>query len=129
MSKSAGVAVFHGNNILLAKRIEFYKGELCSLPGYWAVFAGSIEENETPEDAAERELFEEAKLTIENPLELIGQIQDFTLYGTSFNELVYPDLNFEHTEYGWFDLDALDSFPYKIDEKLVDLILKYKNIV
>lgn len=129
MSKSAGVAVFYGNNILLAKRIEFYKGELCSLPGYWAVFAGSIEENETPEDAAERELFEESKLTIENPLELIGQIQDFTLYGTSFNELVYPDLNFEHTEYGWFDLDTLDSFPYKIDEKLVDLILKYKNIV
>jgi 8-oxo-dGTP pyrophosphatase MutT (NUDIX family) len=129
MSKYAGVAIFHKENILLAKRIEFYKGELCSLPGYWAVFAGSIEDGESPEDAAERELFEESQLTIENPLELIGEIEDFKLFGTNFDDLVYPELNFEHTEYGWFKIDALHSFPYKIDEKLVDLVLKYKNIV
>lgn len=129
MSISAGIAVFNNNNILLAKRIEFYKGELCSLPGYWAIFAGAIEEGETAEEAAERELFEEANLTIENPIELIGEIEDFIVFGTSFDNLVYPDLNFEHTEYGWFDINTLRSFPYKIDEKLVDLILKYKNIV
>ena len=129
MNKSAGVAIFHKNNILLAKRIEFYKGELCSLPGYWAVFSGTIEDGESAEDAVERELFEESQLTIEKPLELIGEIGDFTLFGTSFDDLVYPELNFEHTEYGWFDVNLLHSFPYKIDEKLVDLILKYKNIV
>ena len=129
MTKSAGIAVFNNNNILLAKRIEFYKGELCILPGYWAIFAGAIEEGETPAEAAERELFEEANLTIENPIELIGEIDDFIVFGTHFDELVYPDLNFEHTEYGWFDINTLHAFPYKIDEKLVNLILKYKNIV
>lgn len=129
MSKYAGVAVMSNNNILLARRIEFYKGDIVPYGGYWSVFAGAIEEGESPEDAAERELFEEAKITIENPLVLIDTIDDFSLFATEFDQIVYPELNFEHTEYGWFKIDILQSFPYKIDNKIVDLILKYKNIV
>jgi len=129
MSKYAGIVVFNGNNVLLAKRIEFYKGDVVSYGGYWSMFGGLVEEGESLEDAAERELFEEAELTIENPLVFIGELGDLTLFATEYDELVNPNLNFEHTEYGWFDVDLLNSFPYKIDEKFVNLILKYKKIV
>lgn len=129
MSKYAGVAVMSNNNILLARRIEFYKGNPIPYGGYWSVFSGTIEEEESAEDAAERELFEEAKITIENPLVLIDTIDDFSLFVTEFDEIIYPELNFEHTEYGWFKINMLKSFPYQIDDKIVDLILKYKNIV
>lgn len=129
MSKYAGVAVLSNNNILLARRIEFYKGNIVPYGGYWSVFAGAIEEGESPEDTAERELFEEAKITIENPLVLVDTIDDFSLFATEFDNIIHPELNFEHTEYGWFKIDSLKSFPYQIDEKIVDLILKYKKIV
>ena len=71
----------------------------------------------------------ESELTIEKPLFPIGSIGQLTLFGTEFDDLVYPKLNFEHTECGWFNLKVLNSFPYKIDEKIVRLILNYKNIV
>lgn len=129
MSKYAGVAVVSNNDLLLAKRIVFYKGELVPYGGYWSVFSGTIEENESPKEAAERELFEETGLTIESPLEFVGKIDDFSLFVTELDDIVHPTLNFEHTEYGWFSIDVLPQFPYKIDEKIVDLILKYKNIV
>ena len=129
MNKHAGVAVFANNNILLAKRIEFYKGQLIPYAGYWSVFCGLVEDGESLEDAAERELFEESELTIEKPLSPIGSLDQLTLFATEFDDLVYPKLNFEHTECGWFNLKVLNSFPYKIDEKIVRLILNYKNIV
>lgn len=129
MSKFAGVAVISNNNLLLAKRIVFYKGELVPYGGYWSVFSGTIENGESPEEAAERELFEETTLTIENPLQFAGEIDEFSLFVTEFDDIVHPTLNFEHTEYGWFSIDVLSQFPYKIDEKIVNLILKYKNIV
>jgi len=129
MSKYAGIIVIHNNSVLLAKRIEFYKGELLPYPGYWSVFVGAIEQDESKEDAAERELFEETELTIENPLVEIGSINDLVLFATRFDDLVSPNLNFEHEEYGWFDIDSLHSFPYKIDKKIINLILKSKDKV
>lgn len=129
MNKNAGVIVCCGNKVLLAKRITFLKGNLVEYPGYWSVFTGAIEEGESEEDAAERELFEETELTIENPLVKVGSIDGLVLFGTEYDDLVYPTLNFEHTECGWFDIDTLHAFPDKIDEKIINLILKYKEQV
>lgn len=129
MNKYAGIIVIHKNSVLLAKRISFYKGELMPYPGYWSVFMGAIEEGESESDAAERELFEETELTIENPLVEIGSINDLVLFGTRYDDLVHPNLNFEHEECGWFDIDTLHSFPYKIDKKIINLILKCKDKV
>lgn len=129
MNRYAGVAVFCGDNILLAKRIYFYKGDPVPFGGYWSIFAGLVEPKEKLVDAAERELFEETGITIENPLSRIGKVNDLSVFATEISELKNPDLNFEHTESGWFDISILKSFPYKIDNKIVNLILKYKKIV
>ncbi len=44
------------NKVLLQLR-DIKEG--IAFPGYWGFFGGSIEQGETPEDASERELFEE----------------------------------------------------------------------
>ena len=38
-----------------------------------------------------------------------------------------PILNAEHTEYRWFDIHTLNSFPYDIQKDLVNCIENYKN--
>ena len=129
MNKYAGVIICHKNSVLLAKRVYFHQGSVAPLGGYWSVFTGTIEEGESEEDAAERELFEETQLTIENPLVKVGAIDSLVLFGTRYNHLVNPILNDEHEEYGWFDMDMLYAFPYKIDKKIIDLILKCKDKV
>jgi 8-oxo-dGTP diphosphatase len=55
-----GVAVFRDGRILLAQRIHPDK------PGYglWAMPGGTIEEGETPEQAADREVTEETGLQV-----------------------------------------------------------------
>ena len=40
----------------------------------------------------------------------------------SFPEIV---LNYEHTEYGWFNINTLNSFVEKIDQKIVDSLNFY----
>lgn len=129
MNKYAGVIICHENSVLLAKRVYFHQGNVSPLGGYWSVFTGTIEEGESEEDAAERELFEETQLTIEKPLVKVGSIDSLVLFGTRYDDLVNPTLNDEHEEYGWFDIDTLHAFPYKIDEKIINLILKCKDKV
>ena len=43
------------------------------------------------------------------------------------HQLINPILNFEHTEFGWFDINEIDSFPYLIDENIVFAIKKYQK--
>ena len=76
-----------------------------------------------------KKVFEETGLTIEKPLSRIGKVNDLLYSTAEIGELENPNLNFEHTEPGWFDVSILHSFPYKIDNKIVDLILKYKKNV
>ena len=41
--------------------------------------------------------------------------------------MLYPKLNPEHTAYGWFKIDTLDSFSEKIDPKVVKSVIKCKK--
>jgi 8-oxo-dGTP pyrophosphatase MutT (NUDIX family) len=43
------------------------------LPGYWAYFGGSIHENETPQQAAEREALEEINYELKSPQLVLEQ--------------------------------------------------------
>ena len=58
---SSGLAILCGESILLCKRIEAYYGYKVPFGGYWSIFGGAIEKNESPKQAAKRELFEESK--------------------------------------------------------------------
>ena len=54
----AGAVVVHGSKILLCRRA------IMPREGYWTLPAGFMELNESPEDAAAREAYEEARARI-----------------------------------------------------------------
>lgn len=126
--RAAGVIVKHKNLVLLAKRIKSYKGKPVSYGGYWSIFAGSREPpSEPPRMCAARELFEETGIKVkQSDLYFCKTIYKnggmLDLFYCDFEEIPNVNLNFEHTESGWFDIDLLKSFPYEIDPPIVKAI-------
>jgi len=122
---SAGCIIIYKELVLLAKRIE---GKDIPYSGYWSIFAGSREPiSEPPRVCAARELYEETGLKVK-PYDLCfiqtlykGK-QTFDIFYYKFDDMPSVNLNFEHTEFGWFDISKLDQFPYPIDEKIVTII-------
>jgi 8-oxo-dGTP pyrophosphatase MutT (NUDIX family) len=128
--RAAGVAIIFGNSILLAKRAKEWKGEPVPYGGYWSVFGGMVEKGEAPFKAASREAMEEAEIDIPvYELKFIKTFHedglDFIFYVHEARELLTPKLNFEHTEYGWFDVQELDRFQEDIEPKIVECISLY----
>ena len=131
---AAGVAVLFENSILLAKRIEFWEGKPIPYGGYWSIFGGTIEKDESPMMCAVRELEEEAQIKISTTdLKFIKKIIDhdveFVFYVTEIKSLINPILNEEHSEFGWFSMSTLNNFHDKIDPKIVECVNLYKNRV
>ena len=129
---AAGVAVLFQNSILLAKRVESWKGQPIHYGGYWSVFGGTIEEGENPMMCAVRELEEESQIKISiTDLKFIKKIIDhdleFVFYVTEVPSLINPVLNEEHSEFGWFSIDALNNFQEDIDPKIVECILLHQR--
>ena len=126
-SRAAGVVFFYGDLVLLSKRITSYKGEAVAYPGYWSPFAGTVEERESPIAAAAREVFEESGKEIKPYfLTYLTEIPRdegvFVLYAYELNKLFHPELNFEHTEYGYFKIDSLHASPCPICPQIVAAI-------
>tara|TARA_R110002110_G_scaffold46952_4_gene141366 strand:+ start:973 stop:1359 length:387 start_codon:yes stop_codon:yes gene_type:complete len=121
---AAGVIVKYGKTVLLCKRHKS-----CNFGGHWSVPAGAVEEGETSFGAAERELFEETKIKIERPLEFVMKTdgmksrgrggEPFYIYKYDSDEMLYPKLDFEHTEYGWF---IPTNLPSPMCENVVEAI-------
>ena len=132
LPRAAGVALVCGHLVLLAKRIVSYKGSRVAFGGYWSLFTGVMEEGESPEECARRELWEEAQLSPQGNVVFVKTLRNkhcsLAVYGTSFPQLVTPLLNYEHTEYGWFDIRSLGNFPEKIDRGIVECIQEYYEI-
>jgi len=129
---AAGVAVLFQNSILLAKRVESWNGKPVPYGGYWSIFGGTIEEGENPMMCAVRELEEESEIKISiTDLKFIKKIIDhdveFVFYVTEVSSLINPVLNEEHTEFGWFSIDALSSFQEDIDPKIIECILLHRR--
>ncbi len=78
--------------------------------GLWAVFGGGVEPGESAIAAAQRELWEEAKIrcTWLRPLRATSRFHAF--HGVISHE-VTPTLNFENSDGRWFD-------PHKLPEKV-----------
>ena len=115
----AGVMVKCKDKILLCKR-----NNLGSFPGMWSIPGGKLEENETTQEGAKREFFEETNVDInDKEITFIGLIPRHTRDGKKVKGLMYvylleveepiiPDLvnaidGEEHTDSGYFTLDEI----------------------
>jgi len=101
-----------GDEILLLQRAEG-----SALAGEWFMPGGLVEQDEDPEAAARRELFEESGLEIDGDLELIGCYRMF-IYGHDVLQLSFRGtvaerdvaISHEHTGARWVkarDMQAL----------------------
>lgn len=109
----AGVLVMakRTRHFLLGKR--GYNGES---PGLWAPFGGMVEPGETPDQAAARELEEEAGFTVSRGVMHPLYSTMPSTVGFVFHTFlaVVPDepvvsINSESSGYGWFDLFTADG--------------------
>jgi ADP-ribose pyrophosphatase YjhB (NUDIX family) len=111
MHKSAGVIIKNQEGkILMLNRANF--------PFGWACPAGHVEENETPEDAAVREVFEESNLNIKkhklltreivewNDCKRGGKGHDWFLFETSTWKGELKN-NGESKAIGWFSIKEI----------------------
>jgi len=109
--QGAGCLIFcrDTDRFLLTKRSEYVP-----VPNTWNLPGGGVNANETPSDAAKRELFEEIGFDIDDRMMKLIYTNDvhaprFTYYtfactvGSEFN----PKLNYESSDYTWCDLDNL----------------------
>ena len=114
-----GVMVKCKDKILLCKR-----NNLGSFPGMWSIPGGKLEENETTQEGAKREFFEETAVDInDKEITFIGLVPRHTRDGKKVKGMMYvyllnveepiiPDLvnaidGEEHTDTGYFTLDEI----------------------
>ena len=117
-SKIGGVVVKSEGEILLVRRSE----NAGKYPNFWAVPMGHVEDNEKFIQGAHREFQEETKLDIDiNSLVYLDTIKDtkyngiIRLYTIELPNKPEPELNHEHSDYGYYDVNSL---PHPIERNL-----------
>jgi 8-oxo-dGTP diphosphatase len=101
---AAGVYVMRGPQILLLERATGM------MPGFWSVPGGIVDPGETPQEAAARELLEEAALQPTSPLWLVTAVP-LQGYGMHLFSLRYAcrcdtgevQLSHEHSGWRWYE--------------------------
>jgi len=108
MVEVAGILIYHKNDILLFKRSNKVRYN-----GNWSVAGGHIEHNETAEEAAKREVYEETMIMISGPIVEMGLYDDgkdmdrYALFSKELDNKVEPVIDDEHDDWGWFNKDWL----------------------
>jgi 8-oxo-dGTP diphosphatase len=121
MKGSAVVILDDDSNMLLLLRSAKSRW----MPKKWGLPGGKIETGETPEEAAIREVKEEANLNVEN-LTYLKDLSDKWVdlfYTTDYDGDVQID--FEHDDYEWVsraDVEQYDTTPRIVE--IFDWILK-----
>ena len=77
-------------------------------PGVWCWPGGGVETGESPEDAARRELHEEAGIDFSGPLRMVDDRGGFVTFMGDVSGEFRPELNDEHTDAYWTDPADLD---------------------
>jgi 8-oxo-dGTP pyrophosphatase MutT (NUDIX family) len=126
-AKNTGVILRFNDLIVLAKRIEVcpFSNKKVNFGGYWSPFCGAVEEGETHEEAAVREVLEETGLVIDkNKLKILSRIRDLALFEYSLDKLEDIQLDYEHTESGYFRIEYINTLPTPMDEEIIQIIKK-----
>ena len=113
-----GVIVKSKGQILLVRRSE----TAGKYPNFWAIPMGHIEKGETFKEGAHREFQEETKLDINlNSLVYLTTLKDsrynriLKIYTTELECQPEPELDEEHSDWGYFDPKSL---PHPIEDNL-----------
>ena len=98
----------------------------------WEIPEGGVPHNEDLLEGAVRELKEEAQIEadfidITYTKTIANEEVSLAVYVLELKEIANPILNEEHTEFGWFKINSLESFPDKIDPKIIDCLKQYKK--
>ena len=116
--KIGGVVVKSEGQVLLVRRSE----NAGKYPNFWAVPMGHVEDNEKFIQGAHREFQEETKLDIDiNSLVYLDTIRDtkynriIRLYMIELPNQPEPELDHEHSDYGYYNVDSL---PHPIEKNL-----------
>ena len=127
-----GTAIIYRDLILLAKRIVTCPktGEKVKFGGCWSIFCGAVEDNESHYLAAHREVLEETGFDLNKAkLQHIGKLEDIRIYIYEAEELLFPTLDYEHTESGWFKIQDMRISPAPIDQRIVKLIQAHYHML
>jgi 8-oxo-dGTP pyrophosphatase MutT (NUDIX family) len=105
MKRAAGILfITKAGRVLLMRRAARAEQD-ADYVNAWAFPGGGIEGEETPEEAARREVQEETGLTYTGPLKLwtrrVRDEIDFTTFVAVLEDEFKPTLNDEHDAYGW----------------------------
>ena len=133
--RAAAVCIIYKGSVCLGHRTEACAITGSSIPyaGYWAPFGGTVENGEGPMGTAVRELKEETGIEIKiSDLSYISEIVNengstYVLYAFHSPLLIFPELNFEHTEFGYFTIDSLNSSPNPICPKVAEALILYEE--
>ena len=113
-----GVVVKSEEQILLVRRSE----TAGKYPNFWSPPAGHVERGETFKEGAHREFQEETKLDIDiNSLVYLTTLKDskynriIKLYTVELPSQPEPELDHEHNDWGYYDVDSL---PHPIEDNL-----------
>jgi len=96
----AGVMLTHGDRALFMRRSLKARDH----QGEWCCAGGSIEQGETPEEAAKRETQEETGYPV-GDMTRIDDGAGFVTFRANVDEEFEPKLNHEHTEHVWAPID------------------------
>lgn len=127
VARAAGILLQVDTKFLLCKR---HPGAQ-TLPRMWTVPSGHIESMETPQAGAIREFYEETNIKLQpasNAIRLLEKRPSasrngaFWLYHGTADTLLEPTLDFEHTDWGYFDVNSLpDSVSPEVKRWIVKL--------
>ena len=117
------VAASTGRGLLVQRSENSNEG------GTWAQVGGRLDEGENPITAAKREVKEELGYTLRSPLHLAFLYRDGDFTYSNFIAVVAnefkPQLNYEHSDYQWVELDRLpEPVHFGITEMVEKINLK-----
>jgi 8-oxo-dGTP pyrophosphatase MutT (NUDIX family) len=127
-----GTAITCGELILLARRISVCPKtkEKVKFGGYWSIFCGAVEAGESHYLAAHREVLEETGFNLDKEkLKHVTKVEDLRLYAYEMEDPLTPELDYEHTESGWFKIDKLHISPSPVDKKITKAIKAHHRSV